>query len=76
MKIIHCSDLHLDSKLSSNLGGIIAKKRCGEILHTFKRMVDYASKNNISAILISGDMFDIYDILSIPFRNFRKCFQR
>ena len=62
MKIIHCSDLHLDSKLSSNLGGIIAKKRCGEILHTFKRMVDYASKNNISAILISGDMFDIYDV--------------
>ena len=47
MKIIHCSDLHLDSKLSSNLGGIIAKKRCGEILHTFKRMVDYASKNNV-----------------------------
>lgn len=62
MKLIHCADLHLDSKMNANLDKDRAKERKGEILHTFERMVTYASENKISAILIAGDMFDTKNI--------------
>jgi len=58
MKIIHCADLHLDSKMQTNLTKEQAKERKAEILETFLAMVDYAVENDVSAILIAGDMFD------------------
>ena len=58
MKIIHCSDLHLDSKMKSNLDSNKAKERRDEILRTYQNMVEYASKNDIKIIIIAGDMFD------------------
>lgn len=62
MKLIHCADLHLDSKMNANLDKASAKERKGEILHTFERMVEYAVQNQVSAILIAGDMFDTKNI--------------
>ena len=62
MKLIHCADLHLDSKMDTNLDKESAKERKGEILHTFERMIMYAAQNEISAILIAGDMFDVKNI--------------
>lgn len=62
MKLIHCADLHLDSKMDTNLDKERAKERKGEILHTFERMVTYADQNGVSAILIAGDMFDVKNI--------------
>jgi len=62
MKIIHCADLHLDSKMTTNLSKVQAKERKNEILRTFTRMVDYAQKNNVKAILIAGDMFDTRNV--------------
>lgn len=62
MKIIHCADLHLDLKMNANLDKESAKERKGEILHTFERMVTYASETQVSAILIAGDMFDTKNI--------------
>ncbi len=58
MKIIHCSDLHLDSKMKSNLDGKKAKERRDEILITYQNMVKYATENEVKIILIAGDMFD------------------
>ncbi|MCR5451867.1 MAG: DNA repair exonuclease [Lachnospiraceae bacterium] len=58
MKFIHCADLHLDSKMESNLSGEDARLRREELLDTFSGMVGYASENNITAILIAGDLFD------------------
>lgn len=58
MKIIHCADLHLDSKMTTNLSKEQAKERKNEILRTFTRMVDYAENNEVRAILIAGDLFD------------------
>lgn len=62
MKIIHCADLHLDSKMTANLSKEQAKERKNEILRTFTRMVDYAKKNNVKAILIAGDLFDTRNV--------------
>lgn len=68
MKLIHCADLHLDSRMSANLDKEKAKERKGEILHTFERMVAYAAQNGVAAILIAGDMFDTRNI-SATVRN-------
>lgn len=62
MKIIHCSDLHLDSKMQSNLDTKKAKERRSEILITYQNMVKYAVENEIKIIIIAGDMFDRKDI--------------
>ena len=58
MKIIHTADLHLDSKLESNLSPEQAKGRRDELLETFGRMVAYAAEQGVSVILIAGDLFD------------------
>lgn len=58
MKILHCADLHLDSRMESNLDSERARTRRGELLEAWERMVDYASAQGIRVILIAGDMFD------------------
>lgn len=58
MKIIHCADLHLDSKMESNLDREAAGMRRDELLDTFERMVAYAAEQNVRVILIAGDLFD------------------
>ena len=58
MKIIHCSDLHIDSKMETHLSSVKARKRKDELLITFEKMVDFAKNNNVEVIIIAGDMFD------------------
>ncbi len=58
MKLIHCADLHLDSKMTSNLTKEKARERNDELLNTFVRMVNYAAEQGVGAILIAGDLFD------------------
>lgn len=58
MKIIHCADLHLDSKMRTNLDKDKAKERRHELLDAFTRMVSFAEENDVEAILIAGDFFD------------------
>lgn len=64
MKIIHCADLHLDSRMETNLSATQAKERKAEILNTFERMVDYAVQNDVTAIIIAGDMFDTAHVMN------------
>lgn len=58
MKIIHCADLHLDSAMNTHFSGVKAKERKNELLETFRRMVAYAVDNDVTAIIIAGDLFD------------------
>lgn len=58
MKLIHCADIHLDAPLSANLDKEKQKVRRAEILHSFLRMVSYAEQEDVTGILISGDLFD------------------
>lgn len=58
MKIIHCSDIHLDSRMESNLTPRQAKERNAEILNTFSRLITYAQQNDVKIVLIAGDLFD------------------
>ncbi len=58
MKLIHCADLHLDSKLEANLPSAKSRERKKEIIMAFCRMADYAVAEGVSAIIIAGDFFD------------------
>lgn len=58
MKIIHTSDIHLNSKMESRLPKEKAKERKSELLLTFTNLVSYAKQNNVDAIIIAGDLFD------------------
>ena len=62
MKLIHTADIHLDAKTGTHLSKEKAKERRGEILNTFLGMIDYAEKNDVQGILISGDLFDVKNI--------------
>ena len=58
MKIIHCSDLHLDADLKTNFDAASASGRRAELLDTFRRLCRTARDEKVTAILICGDLFD------------------
>lgn len=62
MKIIHCADLHLDSKMTANLDKERAKERKEELLLTFENMISYGVNHQVEAIIIAGDLFDTKNI--------------
>ncbi len=61
MKLIHCADLHLDSKMETNLTREQAAERKQELFATFLRMIEYAREHEVAAIIIAGDLFDTAD---------------
>ena len=58
MKIIHCADLHLGSKMRAKLPEEKAEERRGEVREALEKMLRYAKENGAEAVLISGDAFD------------------
>ena len=58
MKIIHCADLHLGSRLTSLPSGDVRNSKKNEVLNSFTQMLNYAKKNEIKIIMLSGDVFD------------------
>lgn len=58
MKILHCADIHLGSKMESRLPKDKSDERKIEMRAAFARVVDYAKNNGIGVILLVGDVFD------------------
>lgn len=56
VKILHCADLHIGA-LQSFLGERSAARRI-EALLTFESIVRLANENDVSIVLIAGDLFD------------------
>ena len=50
MKLIHCGDIHLDSRMESNLSGEKARERNVEICATFTRMIRYGQDHGVKAV--------------------------
>lgn len=73
IKMIHCSDIHLDAVMSGLPDKEKQEERRNEILLTFVRMVRYAAKNSIKAILIVGDLFDSIRISPATIDIVEKC---
>ena len=58
MKIIHTSDLHLKSPLTSRLSPEKAVMRARELEESFARLCEAAMKLSCDAVIIAGDLFD------------------
>lgn len=58
MKIIHCADIHLGSKLTSKFPEKASRTRRNELRSTFSKMIDFAKQNEVKVIILSGDVFD------------------
>ena len=58
MKILHTSDLHIGSPLTSRLSGDKLRERKGELLANFERMIEEAVYQRVSLFIIAGDLFD------------------
>lgn len=61
MKILHCSDLHLESSYN-----VVSKENYrllkDEALEIFSYLCSYARENGIEAVLICGDLFDSINV--------------
>ena len=57
MKIIHCADVHLGSRMN-RLPKDMAEERAREIRSSFERMIAFAKEEGIDTILLAGDIFD------------------
>ena len=62
MKILHTSDLHIGSPLTSRLSKDKVRERKGELMSTFESMIEEAVYEKAVAFIIAGDMFDTQKI--------------
>jgi len=58
MKIIHCADIHLGSKIEACLPPEKVKMRRDEVCKTFKKIIDLAREEGSRLIILAGDVFD------------------
>lgn len=76
MRIIHCADLHLDSRMNANLTKEKARERQAELLNTFEKMMDYAVLHRVDAIIIAGDLYDTKNISAAARNTVREAIMR
>ena len=76
IKILHCSDIHLDSPFVG-LTGEKADERRRELRNTFARMMEFVRERKIDYVLIAGDLFETKYATNmtaeILIREFRNC---
>ncbi len=58
MKILHTSDLHLDSALTTRLDSKKVRERKSELVLSFKKIAEAARNDGAAAVIIAGDLFD------------------
>ena len=59
MKIIHCADIHIDVKDVRGLGAEERKIKRNQLIQNFFDLIAYAKTNEVDAILLCGDIFDV-----------------
>lgn len=64
MRLIHCADVHLDSKMLTHLSSEQAKERNIELLNNFCKMIAYGKEYQVQGVLLSGDLFDTREVSS------------
>lgn len=58
MKILHCADIHLGSKIEAKFPKDKSDERKRELRASLGRVVQYAKDNDIKIIILAGDVFD------------------
>ena len=76
LKVLHCSDIHLDSPYVG-LTGDKSDERRRELRSTFMRLGEYIREREIDYVLIAGDLFDTAyatnTTVEILIREFKNC---
>ena len=57
MRLLHCSDIHLDTAFAG-LGPVVARRRRAALRRTFARIVDLAQDQHVDALTIGGDLYE------------------
>ena len=58
MKILHTSDVHIDSPLTAKLPADKIKERRAELRAGFISLISEAKSKGVGAVIIAGDLFD------------------
>ncbi len=58
MKILHTSDIHIDSPMTARLPSSKIKERRKELISNFSSLVACAREEGCTAVIIAGDLFD------------------
>ncbi len=58
MRIVHTSDLHIDSPLTSRLSELRAEERRRELIFNFERLIEKTRELGAAVMIIAGDLFD------------------
>jgi len=76
LKILHCSDIHLDAPFVG-MTGEKADERRRELRNTFSKMMEFIRERAIDYVLIAGDLFETKyatnTTAEILIREFRNC---
>ena len=76
IKILHCSDIHLDAPFVG-MPGEKADERRRELRNTFAKMMEFVRERKIDYVLIAGDLFETKYATNmtaeILIREFRNC---
>ena len=76
LKLIHTADIHLDARMEAIYPAELAKERRKELRMEWWRLVEYAKRNDVSAILIAGDLFDTKKPLQTTLTVLRESVER
>ncbi len=69
MKILHTSDLHIDSPLTTRLDSKKVRERKSELLLSFKDMTECAAREGAEGFIIAGDLFDSSKVAKRTLKN-------
>lgn len=69
MRIIHTSDIHLDSPLTTHLSSDRIRERKRELVATFQRTVERAERLDAVGYIIAGDLFDTEKVTRSSIEN-------
>ena len=69
MRIIHTSDIHLDSPLTTHLSSDKIRERKRELVATFQRTVERAERLGAIGYIIAGDLFDTEKVTRSSLEN-------
>ncbi|MBQ7583553.1 MAG: hypothetical protein IJT24_02990 [Lachnospiraceae bacterium] len=58
MKLIHCSDVHLDIPFGGILPPEKSATRKQEIISSFEQMIEFAAMEDVKAVMITGGLID------------------
>ena len=70
MKIIHTSDIHIDSPLTARLARDKIKERRRELLANLRRLAEECKRVGAEALIIAGDLFDSESVTRRALRTF------